>query len=116
MTVRGCERTQRPGSEPGSLLTASGMRSLCAWLQRYGPLARHGAVQLSGVLTGSVRVSKYLRDQVWATWPSGQGTHGREHHDAVRMAAIAARKERLLRLRDRCAAARIFSWGGSFQR
>jgi hypothetical protein len=39
------------------------------------------------------RVPKHLRDQVWATWRSGQGTHSREHHDVVRM-AIAACQQR----------------------
>jgi hypothetical protein len=39
------------------------------------------------------RVPKHLRDQVWVTWRSGQGTHSREYHDAVRL-AIAACQDR----------------------
>ena len=32
------------------------------------------------------RVPKPLRDQVWATWRSGQGVLSNEHQDAVRIA------------------------------
>jgi hypothetical protein len=39
------------------------------------------------------RVPRQLRDQVWATWRSGQGALSREHQDAVRT-AIAACQER----------------------
>jgi hypothetical protein len=39
------------------------------------------------------RVPRQLRDQVWATWRSGQGALSREHQDAVRT-AIAASQER----------------------
>ena len=35
------------------------------------------------------RVPKQLRDQVWATWRSGQGTQSREHHEVVSMAIAA---------------------------
>jgi hypothetical protein len=38
-------------------------------------------------------VPKHLRDQVWATWRSGQGAASREHQEAVRR-AIAACQER----------------------
>ena len=38
------------------------------------------------------RVPKHLRDQVWASWRSGQGAYSREHHDAVRMAMAACRQ------------------------
>jgi len=38
------------------------------------------------------RVPKQLRDQVWATWRSGQGALSREHHDAVRLAMAAGQK------------------------
>ena len=34
-------------------------------------------------------VPKELRDQVWATWRSGQGAFSREHRDAVHKAVIA---------------------------
>jgi len=38
------------------------------------------------------RVPKQLRDQVWATWRSGQGALSREHHDAVRLAMATGQK------------------------
>ncbi len=38
------------------------------------------------------RVPKHLRDQVWATWRSGHGTHSPEHQDAVRMAIVACQE------------------------
>src|SRR5260221_9914101 len=38
------------------------------------------------------RVPKHLRDQVWATWRSGQGTHSREHYETVRMAIVACQE------------------------
>lgn len=34
-------------------------------------------------------VPKGLRDQVWATWRSGQGASSSEHRDAVHKAVIA---------------------------
>lgn len=34
-------------------------------------------------------VPKELRDQVWATWRSGQGAFSSEHREAVRRAVIA---------------------------
>lgn len=34
-------------------------------------------------------VPKEYRDQVWATWRSGQGAFGQEHQDAVRVAIAA---------------------------
>lgn len=39
-------------------------------------------------------VPKGLRDQVWATWRSGQGASAREHQAAVRRAINAARRLR----------------------
>jgi hypothetical protein len=35
------------------------------------------------------QVPKPIRDQVWATWRSGQGARSREHKDAVRLAIAA---------------------------
>lgn len=34
-------------------------------------------------------VPKEMRDQVWATWRSGQGAYEREHQDAVHRAVLA---------------------------
>jgi len=34
-------------------------------------------------------VPKELRDQVWATWRSGQGAFSSEHREAVRTAVTA---------------------------
>jgi hypothetical protein len=39
------------------------------------------------------RVPKQLRDQVWATWRSGQGALSCEHQDAVRMALATCQGE-----------------------
>jgi hypothetical protein len=36
-------------------------------------------------------VPKELRDQVWATWRSGQGADSRDHQEAVRRAIAAVR-------------------------
>jgi hypothetical protein len=35
-------------------------------------------------------VPKEVRDQVWATWRSGQGAFSKEHEEAVRAAIAAA--------------------------
>lgn len=34
-------------------------------------------------------VPKQIRDQVWATWRSGEGAFSPEHQEAVRMAITA---------------------------
>jgi hypothetical protein len=34
-------------------------------------------------------VPKELRDQVWATWRSGQGAFSREHRETVHKAVVA---------------------------
>jgi len=39
------------------------------------------------------RVPKQLRDQVWATWRSGQGVLRREHQDAVRIAIVTCQTQ-----------------------
>jgi len=39
------------------------------------------------------RIPKQLRDQVWATWRSGQGALSCEHQEAVRIAIATCQKQ-----------------------
>ena len=51
----------------------------------------HGQIDPSRLMCRAhwYMVHKELRDQVWATWRSGQGAFSREHQDAVRVAVAA---------------------------
>lgn len=87
-TVR--ELTGGRGRGPGGQLTVSREHAPCCPIPGCGEQIDQSRLMCR---RHWYQVPKQLRDQVWATWGSGQGALSREHQDAVLIAIATCQKQ-----------------------